>query len=118
MSEPRPEFDRNTWKDRPYWSQDYDNGRDPVNEQEAGTRNAETVRDALLGKPETAWNEGTFGDYDCDHSEAEHDRANVVPERRDEAGVGFASAEEVQRYYDQTRPLDLQILKGEGDDDD
>lgn len=116
MSEPRPEFDRNTWKDRPYWSQDYDNGRDPVNAQEAGTRNAETVRDALLGKPETAWNEGTFGDCECDYSQAEDDYANAVPELQDEAGVRYASTEEVHRYYDQLRPLDLKILRGQEDD--
>lgn len=106
------------WSRNPCWDSSYDGENDPQNEQQALTRNGETVADALIGKPQSDWNRGTFGDYDCDHSEAEHDRANVVPERRDEAGVGFASAEEVQRYYDQTRPLDLQILKGEGDDDD
>lgn len=117
MSEPREEFDENIWKDRGYWSRNYDSGREPVNKLEARTQNAETVRDSLLEQPEDQWNSGTFGDCDCDcdYTEAEMGQANVLPESQDESGVRYASADEVQRYYDQLRPLDIEILGGDND---
>lgn len=115
MSELRAEFDEQIWKDRGYWSRDYDSGREPVNEKEARTRNAETVRDSLLDQPQENWNSGTFGDCDCDYTEAEMSEANVLPEVQDESGVRYASADEVQRYYDQLRPLDIELLGGDGD---
>lgn len=111
------EFDQNFWKNRDYWSQDYDNGREPRNQLEELTRNAETVRDALLGKPESEWNDGTFGDCACDYSSAEDGFANAVPELQDEFGVRYASPDEVQRYYDQLTATDIRILREDDDDD-
>lgn len=113
---PTNEFDERTWRNRNYWSQDYDSGSEPANALEEGTRNAQTVRDSLLGKPEGEWNDGTFGDCACDYSQAEHDWANVVPEAQDEHGVRYASEEEVLRYYDQTTPTDIRILREDDDD--
>jgi hypothetical protein len=118
------EPDQNLWRNRDYWSQDYDSGREPANELGTLTRNAQTVRDALFGLPQNEWNDGTYGDCACDYSSAEDDFANVVPEAQDEDGVRYATTEEVERYYDQTRPIeDLRILKDsegnplEGDED-
>ncbi len=112
------EFDRNIWKQRSYWNQDYDSGSEPANEQEEGTRNAQTVRDSLLGKPESEWNDGTFGDCGCDYSSEQDDFANAVPEAQDEHGVRYASAEEVERYYDQLSATDIRILREDNDDAD
>jgi hypothetical protein len=50
-----------------------------------------------------------WGDFNGDYSNTAHDDANVVTETRDEAGVGFSSAEEVQRYYDSPNPFDIDI---------
>jgi hypothetical protein len=56
--------------------------------------------------------EGVFsdwGDFDGDYPDTAHDDANVVTGNRDESGVGFSSAEEVQRYYDSLNPFDIDI---------
>jgi hypothetical protein len=104
------------WSRNPCWDDSYDGESEPENEQQSLTRNGETVADALTGKPEDEWNRGTYGDHDCDFTEAQHDFANVLPETRDDYGVGFSSAEEVQRYYDQLRPEDIRILQEDDDD--
>jgi hypothetical protein len=41
-----------------------------------------------------------WGDFDGDYAAAAHDRANVIATTCDESGMRFASAEEVQTYYD------------------
>jgi hypothetical protein len=53
-----------------------------------------------------------WGDFDGDYAAVAHDRANVMAATRDGAGMGFASAEEVQTYYDSLNPndIDIQIL--------
>jgi hypothetical protein len=50
-----------------------------------------------------------WGDFDGDYSAAAHDRANVVAVTCGEAGVRFASAAEVQIYYDSLNPNDIEI---------
>jgi hypothetical protein len=69
------EFDKNTWKNRHYWSQDYDGVSEPKDEKEELTRNAETVRDSLLGKPEDEWNQGTHGWHNADYTDDQHAQA-------------------------------------------
>lgn len=56
------------WKDREYWSKDYNGVSEPKDELEERTRQAETIRDSLTGKDPEDWNKGTHGFYDCDHS--------------------------------------------------
>lgn len=68
----RNEFDRNYWKNRDYWDADYDGIRAPRSTKQEMTRNAETLRDGLLGKDEEEWNQGTYGFHDADYTEAEH----------------------------------------------
>jgi hypothetical protein len=104
------------WSRNPCWDNNYDGESEPQTEQQSLTRNGETVADSLTGKPQDEWNRGTFGDYECDYTESQHDFANAIPEIRDESGVGFASSEEVQRYYDQTVPTDIKILREDDDD--
>lgn len=69
---PKKEFDSNTWKNRHYYSSDYDGISTPQDEKEEGTRNAETVRDSLLGKSEEDWNKGSHGFHNCDYTDAQH----------------------------------------------
>lgn len=66
------EFDANIWKNRPYFAPNYNGVSTPQTEVEELTRNAQTVRDALLGKPEDEWNNGTFGWHDCDYTDDQH----------------------------------------------
>lgn len=93
------------WSKNPCWDNNYDGESEPQNEQQSLTRNAETVADALTGRSQDEWNRGTFGDYDCDYSEAEHDFANAYGDPI--------------RYYDQLNSADIEItILGEDDDDD
>jgi hypothetical protein len=50
-----------------------------------------------------------WGDFDGDYSTAAHDRANGVAVTCDDGGMRFASAEEVQTYYDSLNPDDIEI---------
>jgi hypothetical protein len=50
-----------------------------------------------------------WGDFDGDYSTAAHDRANGVAVTCDEFGMRFASAKEVQTYYDSLNPDDIEI---------
>jgi hypothetical protein len=56
-----------------------------------------------------------WGDFDNDHPDPTHDEANGVAQNRDAGGVGFATNEEVQTYYDSCLSEDITIL-GESDE--
>lgn len=52
-----------------------------------------------------------WGDFDNDYRDQTHDEANGVAQNRDEGGVGFATTEEVQTYYDSCLAEDITILR-------
>jgi hypothetical protein len=89
------------WSRNPCWDGGYDGESEPKGERQELTRLGETAADALTGKPESVWNRGTHGDYDCDYSQAEHDHANAKGD--------------VQRYYDQCNSADIEITIKRGD---
>lgn len=59
-----------------------------------------------------------WGDFDNDYPDQTHDQANAVAQNRDEEGTGFATAEEVQTYYDSLQSEDITILRQGGSDDE
>jgi hypothetical protein len=50
-----------------------------------------------------------WGDFNNDYPDEAHDSANAVAQKRDESGVGFATPQEVQRYYDNLVSEDITI---------
>lgn len=60
------------WSRNNCWSHDYDGISEPQDEKEEGTRNGETVADALTGKDPEDWNRGTHGFHNCDYTDAQH----------------------------------------------
>lgn len=50
-----------------------------------------------------------WGDYERDHTDQGHDSANAIPATQDEEGTRYATRSEVEDYYDQLRPEDIQI---------
>lgn len=45
-----------------------------------------------------------YGDHDCDHSEADHARANCTPLRSNKTDVGLPTMEQINQFYDDKRP--------------
>jgi hypothetical protein len=54
-----------------------------------------------------------WGDYEGDFTAQQSDRSNVFAENRDDDGLGFPTADEVQSYYDQLMPEDITIIARE-----
>lgn len=55
-----------------------------------------------------------YGDYDTDHSDHDHDRANGKAVNRGDDGIGLPSKQEVDKFYDDSRPYPgLRIVKPE-----
>lgn len=52
-----------------------------------------------------------WGDFNNDYPDEAHDESNAVPQTRDESGMGFASPEEVQAYYDSLISEDITITE-------
>jgi hypothetical protein len=52
-----------------------------------------------------------WGDFNNDYPDEAHDAANAIPQTRDPSGVGFASPEEVQAYYDSLVSEDITITE-------